>query len=138
MNARICPSCGVGLSNQFVCRTCGVILPVERYRAALRFSGSAVVTKLSRQALTAQGLLWIAALTPMLLVPPAAILFIGLFGRNSLTEKDAVVRLPMMIFAGLNIIVSIAIWRELGPSLFDFLSKGVFQPLRPTSKSITI
>lgn len=139
---RSCPSCGSPLSRgSIACSYCGGVVAVENVLVRLRTEARVQVERLSQSLRNRDFLIWVLALCPILILPPALAVLMNFRARRTLEAGAATSRFDafVLIAAVCNIILSIMFWRWIseismssGISIGWFLkSLGIAAPKSP-------
>jgi predicted nucleic acid-binding Zn ribbon protein len=115
--AETCPNCNSAVNRgALVCGSCGGIIPFER--GAKRVKDHLVAVLLSQRAAfdNRARLIWLLALTPILIGPPLLALFILFMGRGE-KKKPSDPALAATI-AAVNVILSVIAWHWLGDRVY--------------------
>lgn len=143
LRAETCPNCNAAVNRgTLVCGSCGGIIPLEQgarrvkdYLLAVLFSQRAAFDNRAR-------LIWLLALTPILIGPPLLALFILFVGRGQQKKPSD----PPLVaaIAAVNVILSVIAWHWLGDHVYGGVSGlwRLFVPLgmgnKPTVRETPI
>lgn len=134
---RTCPSCGSVLNPGTIsCPSCGGVLAVEDMFGRLKRSIADQAFKLPDQPRT-KLLLWLLAVTPVTIVPPLILIFLGFLLHQQSKEENQVTP-TMILVAVCNIILSAIILRWAGGAIWAFLLHATPTSVAPVAPSGSI
>jgi hypothetical protein len=114
----LCPSCKSALDRgALICRSCGGVVPIEWGMRGLRDRLAELIDR-GRRAFGIRGaLIWLLALTPVLIAPPVLALIIILATREHGQHGDRALAGTVAI---VNIVLSIIAWHWFAGFMFGF------------------
>lgn len=112
-----CKNCGAALDpNAFVCNSCGGVVPIEEASRRLRGHAGEWLSRLLAVLNERTLLLWILAVTPILLGPPLLALW-GVYIRSR-REHPKTETVIIVAIALTNIVMSALFWHWLSETTF--------------------
>jgi hypothetical protein len=116
--AEICPNCNAAVNRgALVCGSCGGIIPFERGSQRVKHHLVAMLFSLRLAFDDRARLIWLLALTPILIGPPLLALFMLFTGRGE-KKKPSDPALAGTI-AVVNVILSVMAWHWLGDRVYS-------------------
>lgn len=135
----VCHSCGSPFSPRLsTCPHCGAIPAVDGAVKRMQSKASLVIRRLWLAVPTTHPIMWVMALTPIVLAPPLTVIWLCL-RNNSLVIRDQRTALWLMIVAAANVIISLLILKWIGTAMFeqiDWLRSTIFKA--PNSPGLMI